>query len=95
MDSHKPYAVSYSKRAERFLDKLDPQTRRLILLWINKNLAGCKDPRALGKPLKGPHSGEWRYRVGDWRLLANISDAEIKIYIFKIGNRKDVYKDRG
>jgi mRNA interferase RelE/StbE len=92
MTSGKTYTVKYEKRAEKFLDKLDPVTRKLILAWVNKNLHGCSNPRAIGKSLKGSQSGKWRYRVGDWRLLANISDSEVVIYVFKIGNRKDVYR---
>jgi mRNA interferase RelE/StbE len=86
------YEVVLEKRAYRTLEKLDSTTKTLLKAWIKKNLHGCENPRVLGKPLKGQHSGEWRYRVGDWRILANISDKEVIIYVFKIGNRKDVYK---
>ena len=92
MVSAKSYTVTYEKRAEKFLDKLDPITRKLIMAWVSKNLEGCNNPRAIGKALKGAHSGEWSYRVGDWRLLAHIDDSEVIIYVFKIGNRKDVYR---
>lgn len=86
------YAVKIEKRALKTLDKIDPQTRTLILSWINKNLVGCENPRAIGRSLIGPRSDQWRYRIGDWRLLAHIDDGEVVIYIFKIGNRKDVYR---
>ncbi|MCL2654530.1 MAG: type II toxin-antitoxin system RelE/ParE family toxin [Coriobacteriia bacterium] len=86
------YTVKIEKRALKTLDKMDPPTRTLILSWVNKNLEGCKNPRALGHSLTGPRDDQWRYRIGDWRLLAHINDKEIGIYIFKIGNRKDVYR---
>jgi mRNA interferase RelE/StbE len=88
----KTYTIAYDSRAEKTLDKVDPNTRKLILAWIEKNLQGCSNPRAVGKPLKGSRKGQWRYRVGDWRILANIHDKEVIIYVFKIGNRKVLYE---
>ncbi|MFZ2372956.1 MAG: type II toxin-antitoxin system RelE/ParE family toxin, partial [Trichococcus flocculiformis] len=38
------------------------------------------------------HSGEWRYRIGDYRLIADINDDTITILILEIGHRKDIYK---
>ena len=46
----------------------------VILGWIRKNLEGCENPRLHGKGLTANRSGEWRYRVGDYRLLAKIDD---------------------
>ena len=64
------YHVEFSKRALKDIKKLDKATAALILGWIRKNLEGCDNPRAHGKGLTAYHSGEWRYRVGDYRLLA-------------------------
>ena len=56
------YSVEYTTQAVNALKKLDSQTRRLILAWIEKNLVGCENPRIHGKGLTSNHSGEWRYR---------------------------------
>ena len=85
------YSVEYSLGAIRDLKKLDKPTRLLIASWIEKNLVGCEDPRAHGKALKGDRRGEWRYRVGDYRILANIQDDKILILVLKIGHRREVY----
>lgn len=85
------YSVEYSLGAIKDLKKLDKQTRLLIGSWIEKNLVDCKDPRAHGKALKGDRRGEWRYRVGDYRILANIQDEKILILVLKIGHRREVY----
>lgn len=85
------YSVEYSLGAIRDLKKLDKPTRLLIASWIEKNLVGCEDPRAYGKALKGDRRGEWRYRVGDYRILANIQDDKILILVLKIGHRREVY----
>lgn len=86
------YKVILTDRAIKQLKKLDKSTTRMVLGWIRKNLEGCTDPRKHGKPLVGNHAGKWRYRVGDYRLLAEIVDNEIVIYIINIGHRRDVYR---
>jgi mRNA interferase RelE/StbE len=51
------------------------------------------DPRSLGKNLKGPKMGEyWRYRVGDIRVICNISDGQMTVLVIEIGNRRDIYR---
>ena len=86
------YSVSYTTQAAKQLKKLDKQTAKLIYAWIEKNLEGCENPRRLGKALVVDHSNQWRYRIGDYRLLADISDEKITILILSIGHRRDVYK---
>ena len=86
------YNVEFSQRAVKDLKKLDKHTAALILGWVRKNLQGCENPRQFGKGLTANRSGEWRYRVGDYRLLAEIEDNVIRILILNIGHRKDVYK---
>jgi len=87
------YRVCYDKRAVKQLGKMDGGVRRLILAFIDSRLDGTDDPRAFGKGLSGERAGEWRYRVGDYRILAEIKDAELVIYIFKVAHRRDVYED--
>lgn len=86
------YQVVFTEVAKREIGKLDKQVARLILAWIRKNLEGCIDPRQQGKPLTANRSGQWRYRVGDYRLLAEIEDEQIIIIILTVGHRKNVYK---
>ena len=71
--------VEFSKAALKEFKKLDAQTARLILGWIKKNLEGCEDPKQHGKGLTANRSGQWRYRVGDYRLLAEIQEDKIII----------------
>ena len=85
------YDVDYTPQAVRELKKLDKCTRTLILAWIEKNLVGCTDPRLHGKGLTSNRSGQWRYRVGDYRLIADISDETVTILILNIGHRKEMY----
>ena len=64
----------------------------MIAAWIEKNLVETDDPRRHGKALKIELKDYWRYRVGNYRLLADIDDEEIKIIIIHIGHRREVYR---
>lgn len=86
------YKVVLTSRAENQLRKLDVFTRKTILSWIKKHLYETTNPRQYGKGLTANHSGEWRYRVGNFRILATIYDDEIVIEAFAVGHRKDIYK---
>ena len=85
------YHVEFSKAALKELKKMDRYNASMILGWIRKNLEGCEDPRRQGKGLTANLSGQWRYRVGDYRLLAEIQDDKIVILILHIGHRSDIY----
>lgn len=88
------YHVEYTAKALKQLKKMDRFDATLITSWISKNLEGTDDPRRFGKPLSANRSGEWRYRVGDYRILCIISDGILTIEVFEIGHRSTVYKSR-
>ena len=73
------------------LSKLDTGQQVIIWAWIEKNLVGTNDPRTHGKALKGDFKEYWRYRVGEYRILAEIDDNQIIIIIVNVGHRKDIY----
>lgn len=88
------YSVEYTERAIKELKKLDRYTRQMIYSWIGKNLVGCDNPRKQGKGLTANRSGQWRYRIGDYRLICEIKDNELVILALSVGHRREVYKDR-
>lgn len=85
------YTVEYTKQAVKELEKLDKYTRKIILLWIDKNLQDTEDPRIHGKALTADRAGQWRYRVGDYRIIAKIEDDKLVILVITIGHRKEIY----
>lgn len=86
------YSVVFSKEALKDIKKLDRHTAALILGWIRKNLEGCENPRLHGKSLTANLSGKWRYRIGDYRLLADIQDEKVVILMLRVGHRSEIYK---
>lgn len=77
--------------AVKQLAKLDRPTAKLITAWLRKNVDGCDDPRAHGKPLVGTLAGSWRYRIGDYRILCEIRDSELIVLALEVSHRRDVY----
>lgn len=86
------YSVVYEKKAIKSLSKIDKGQQKIIISWIEKNLVNTDNPKKHGKALKGNFNEYWRYRVGDYRIIADINDSEIKIIIFNISHRKDIYQ---
>ena len=85
------YSVILSEKARKTLKKLDKHTSLLIIGWIEKNLEGCENPRIHGKGLTANRSGQWRYRVGNYRLICEIQDEKIAILVLEVGHRKNIY----
>lgn len=85
------YSVQYSKQAIKELKKLDRFTRQMIYSWIDKNLSGCEDPRQHGKALTANRKGQWRYRIGDYRLICDIQDDKLVILALTVGHRREIY----
>ncbi|MCQ2796077.1 MAG: type II toxin-antitoxin system RelE/ParE family toxin [Bacilli bacterium] len=86
------YHVEFIKSVKKSFSKLDKYTQTMILNWIEKNLEGCDNPRSFGKPLSGDRKGQWRYRVGDYRIITLIQDNKLIILVIAIGHRRDIYK---
>jgi mRNA interferase RelE/StbE len=87
----KKYQVRFEKRAQKALKKMDKHQAGIILSWIKKNLVDTENPRQHGKGLTANRSGEWRYRIGDYRIIAHIDDESVTILILELGHRRDIY----
>ncbi|MGN0451637.1 MAG: type II toxin-antitoxin system RelE/ParE family toxin [Acutalibacteraceae bacterium] len=85
------YSVETTTRFDREFKKLDKYTQRIIKSWIEKNLVNCSDPRQHGKGLSANRAGQWRYRIGDYRLICEIKDNELIILALSVGHRCNIY----
>jgi mRNA interferase RelE/StbE len=87
------WRIELSGLAQRNLKQLDRKIAQRILAFLHGRLAQLDDPRSIGEALKGSTLGQfWKYRVGDWRIIASIEDRNIRILVVRIGNRRDVYR---
>lgn len=87
------WRIDFTDSAARQLRKLDRQIARRIVGYLREHVAPLADPRSLGAALKGDEPGQfWRYRVGHYRVIAEINDRAIRILVVRIGHRRDVYR---
>ena len=86
------YSIETTARFDKEFKKLDRYTQRMIKGRIDKYLVGTDDPRRQGKGLTANRSGQWRYRIGDYRLICQIDDGKLVILALSVGHRREVYE---
>jgi mRNA interferase RelE/StbE len=84
------YRVELTASAARELLRVHPDARPRLQTHIEA-LAGDPRPRR-ARPLKGEFKGLWRLRVGDYRIIYEISDQAHLVTVAAIGPRGAVYK---
>ncbi|MCY4461248.1 MAG: type II toxin-antitoxin system RelE/ParE family toxin [Albidovulum sp.] len=87
------WTIEYAGSVRKSVRRLDQQVQHRIRDFLELRLAGIEDPRQLGSPLHGrQHHNLWRYRVEDYRIIAEINDRDIRILIVRIAHRRYVYE---
>jgi mRNA interferase RelE/StbE len=86
------WRVELDRAAVRDLRKLGADAERRVLHYLRERIAGSEDPRRYGHPLTGDYQGLWRYRVGDYRIVAAIEDARFVVLVVTVGRRREVYR---
>ncbi len=86
------WKVRFRESARRDLERLDRAVQRRIIRFLRERIATNEDPRRLGKPLSGKLAGLWCYRVGDYRIICLIKEAELLVEVVAVGHRKDIYR---
>jgi len=91
MSNSRVWRVEFDNEAARDLRKLGAQPQRLILRYLRQRIATSEDPRRFGRPLTGDLKGLWRYRVGDYRIVAAIEEDQFVVLVVTVGHRREVY----
>ena len=86
------WRIEFDRAAVRDLRKLGVDAERRVLRFLRERIAGSDDPRRLGHALTGDRSGLWRYRVGDYRIVAAIEDQRFVVLVVTVGHRREVYR---
>lgn len=82
------YRVEFTTAAARQVKKL-PHPARARILDAIEDLG--EDPRPHGvKKLSGEQTA-WRIRVGDYRVIYDVLDAELVVAIVRAGHRREIY----
>ena len=83
------YLLRFTPGAAKQLAKLDTQHSTRIRAFLEG--LDLENPRSKGRALVGEGSF-WRYRVGDYRIIAHISERELLVLVVTIGHRREVYR---
>jgi mRNA interferase RelE/StbE len=87
------WTIEFAEGAARQLRKLDRTVAQRIIAFLRERVSTAADPRSFGEALKGDELGRfWKYRVGDYRVIAEIRDREIRIVVVRLGHRSAVYR---
>lgn len=87
------WRIEFAESVAKQFRKLDPAIARRLIRYLRERVAPLEDPRSLGAALKGDELGQfWKHRVGDYRIIAQIIDREIRIVVVRVGHRREVYR---
>lgn len=89
------YTWQFNQKAyKEFKKDLDKPVQKRIIEWLDSHIEGNTNPRIWGKALEGRYQTLWRYRVGSYRIIADIKDDVFTVVVVKAGKRNDVYKNK-
>lgn len=87
------WRIEFAEPAAREFAALDKAVAVRVRRFLEERVATADDPRAIGERLKGAELGDfWRFRVGDWRLIARIEDEVLCVIVLRLGHRRLVYR---
>jgi mRNA interferase RelE/StbE len=87
------WRIEFDASARKEVERLDRPVAARIIRFLRERVSLADDPRSLGQALKGERFGEfWKYRVGDYRVIARIEDQKLLILVIRIRHRSDVCK---
>lgn len=85
------WTIKIDKAAKKELAKLDKTAADRILRFFEKRIATEENPRRFGEGLTENLAGLWKYRIGDFRVIAEIQEERIVVLVVRIGHRSKVY----
>ena len=87
------WRIEFDPAAVKELAKLDKPVARRIVQFLRERVAPLADARSLGEALRGDQLGSfWKYRLGDYRVVAEIVDDRVVIVVVRVGHRREVYR---
>jgi len=83
------WRIEFEDAAKKEFARLDRQAQKRIRKYLRERVS--ENPRDFGEPLRKNLSGLWKYRVGDYRVVAKIIDDIVLVLVLRIGHRSKVY----
>ena len=85
------WKVEVKASAAKEIERLNKPVQRRIDSFA-RQIEACDNPRQLLDPYMGPLAGYWKKRIGDYRVVCEIADRVLTVYILKVGYRSKIYR---
>jgi len=85
------WQIEISETAKKQMAKIDHKAQRNIGRFLRERIAMSENPRDFGEPLRRDLTGLWKYRVGDYRIIAEIAEEKVLVLVLRVGHRRKVY----
>ena len=85
------YEILLSRKAEKFYGKANDE----LVVKLHKCFDNLSQDPYKGsdiKKLKGDLADSWRYRIGDYRVVYKVDEANKNITVSVIAHRREVYR---
>jgi mRNA interferase RelE/StbE len=86
------WRVEFAPKADKQLEKLDATVRKKIVCFLRQLLDNYPSPRTTGTALTGPYERFWRYRVGEYRIVCELQDHKMVVWVVAVGHRREIYR---
>ena len=81
------YDLVYTRRAIKDIQRLEEKTKRRIGKAL---LRYSEDPLRYAEKLTDPRLGNYRFRIGDYRVIFDLEETDIAV--LRVGHRKEIYR---
>ncbi|MFG5428342.1 type II toxin-antitoxin system RelE/ParE family toxin [Enterococcus faecalis] len=85
------YRLEFAPDVRKQLKKIDKYQATLLTRWLYRNIDGTNTPKKHGKVLSVNRAEQWRYRIGNYRVIVEIEDERLVVIAIQIGNRRSIY----
>ena len=85
------WKIEYTETAKKTFLAIDRQAAKRIKKYLDERIATDENPRRFGEALAENLAGLWKYRIGDYRVIAEIQDAVLVVLVLRAGHRSKVY----
>lgn len=86
-----PYELVLTPPARRALtERLPEAVAAAVINFLTTSFV--REPRRVGKPLRGELSGIWAARRGTYRILYRLREDAHEVIVIRIEHRRDAYR---
>lgn len=93
MSEEGEYELVVTPPARRALtERLPEPVAAAVINFLTTALV--REPRRVGKPLRGDLAGVWAARRGSYRVLYRVREAPREVIVVRVEHRRDAYRSR-